>query len=251
MTALGVIASGYKAPTGFDPLSIPWFTAMWANDPAVTPPADGATITSWNNPGTTTDANKGWTATLTDKPWWSNTGFPGPAAGPAAIFCGKGSTSARRLMCTHSAAVYKGIYTLVVVARITADESADNLFVGNPGFMRSGTSDATNTWRQRESVSSNQQDLAAPTSTSPRNANPQLLLVHRTAVAGQTDYMQVNGVQRATFTSVGAQDGWTQSVVGSAKTGSYVAFYAWIKRALTAQEQADLLAWSRSFYGTP
>ena len=37
----------------FHPLtSIPWHSAFWASDPAWTPPADGAPVTSWRNAGT-------------------------------------------------------------------------------------------------------------------------------------------------------------------------------------------------------
>lgn len=38
-------------PTPFDPLSIAWDHAFWADDPDWTPPADGAAVTTWRNAG--------------------------------------------------------------------------------------------------------------------------------------------------------------------------------------------------------
>ena len=49
MTALGIVASAHVTATGFDPLSIGWHTAFWAEDPAWSHPADGAAVAQWDD----------------------------------------------------------------------------------------------------------------------------------------------------------------------------------------------------------
>ena len=50
MTALGIVASAHvETATGFDPLSISWHTAFWAEDPAWSHPADGVAVSQWDD----------------------------------------------------------------------------------------------------------------------------------------------------------------------------------------------------------
>ena len=47
------LATKWGTPVpAFNPLSIGWTHAFWADDPGWTPPADGAAVTSWRNAGT-------------------------------------------------------------------------------------------------------------------------------------------------------------------------------------------------------
>ena len=60
------VATATAAASGdFDPLGISWATALWADDPDASPPADGAEITSWVNAGSNTTA---WTKKDTTGP---------------------------------------------------------------------------------------------------------------------------------------------------------------------------------------
>ena len=47
---IGVVASAHvEAVGGFDPLSIGWHTAFWAEDPAWSHPADGVAVSQWDD----------------------------------------------------------------------------------------------------------------------------------------------------------------------------------------------------------
>jgi hypothetical protein len=219
----------------YDPLTaIPWQTVFWASDPAVTPPADGATITAWNQPGSYT----------VDE--WSNDGTPTFIAswtnGKPAVDYGQGD----RLKASFAAAATQNV-SVAVVGETTTSESDlcddANLDGANKRLMidRVGTA-----WRlYRGSLIS---------SGAVANATPHLFIARYNGTAGG-DYLKVDGTQVIGPTATGTQTN-SRIAIGSAATNalhvqSKVAFCGVITRDLTTAEQADLRTWSQSYYGTP
>ena len=138
---LGVVASAHVEAGGgaFTPLSIPWHTAFWAEDPAWSHPANGAAVSSWND--ASGNARHATQATGTAQPVW-RASVAALNSQPAVDFDGSDA-----LLTATWTAVASG-FSVVVIAHARVLTANDNFLDGDDASHRCLVNiDATNVWR--------------------------------------------------------------------------------------------------------
>lgn len=217
----------------FDPLSIPWFIASWAAEEAY---ADGASVTqATDHSGNGRHRTQ---ATAAKQPVF-DTAHPSFNNKPVYVFDGVDDH-----LDSPSWTVLTGITTHVIVGR------ANNLATNNTfhhAIVSSGVNGvlilSTNVYRLFSGTS-----LDGGTATTDAR-----LFVAQFNTAGD-DSLKVDGAlaisgnagtQGCGSSRIGANAGLNNFLSGA------IAFSAIINRALTAQEEADLRAWSQAEYATP
>ena len=230
-TALGTIASHRTAvtPAGNPFTMVAWHAAYWASDPLWTPPADGGVVTTWRD-------GSGNNRTMTT------------SGGP--IY-----RAASSVLNNKPAVEFDGIDAQANTSDFTPLVAPPYSWVailrnGNPvvqGYWASGTNSAG------AYIDTNAYGMYGGVVLSGGTANTSRHLV----VAGwdSVSKIEVDGTQVASGNSGSpSQPAWRIAVWAngtSAPGQNTYGFVGFKAGALTAQEKADLLAWSRSFYGTP
>ena len=234
-TATAVGASGTWSVAGtFDPLTaIPWSAAFWAEDPAVTAPANGAVLpTTWNQPGSYTTGE------------WVRVGSPtfisSWTGGKPAVNFAQG----HRLTADFSASLVASI-TFVIVGETTTTESdltdSADTFAGS-GTRRMVFDRVGGLWRVYRGNS-----VSAATG----NASPHLFIVR--CFNDGADSVTVDGtavLSAQSFgnnTSVGVGLGSTDT--NTDHVTSKLAFFGIVTGELTTLQRSDLLTWAQSHYG--
>ena len=229
--AVGIMADSYNKPAagGGDPFTmVAWHAAHWASDPGWTPPADGGLVNTWpdgsGNSRTMSTAGgpvfRVAAATLNNKP---GVDFDG--------------VDDRTFSASFSV---PQPYAMVAVLR-AATTAGDRYALSAGGTT--GLFISAGIWK-----------LYAGTAIAGGAADTSHHLVVAT-VAGASSTVTVDGVQVLTG-NVGATAAtiWKIAVYGGSNVsfGQYVYGFVGFKAgALTGGESSALLAWSRSFYGTP
>jgi Fibronectin type III domain len=225
--------SATPTATGGPPFNIaPWTLVMWAEDPTMTPPSNGATIPStWNQPGTYTTA-----AT------WARVGTPtfitSWVGGRPAISFPQGGRLTAAMAATNQNHV-----TVAFVAETTTSESdlCDSVTpqVGPDRLVldRSGSH-----WRMYRGNN---------TDTGIGDASPHLFIAR--FFNDGADTLTIDGVTRLSSFSCGSLAG-PNIALGSSTSNtdhvtSKIAFAGVITGELSTTQRSDLLAWFHSYYG--
>ncbi len=239
-TTVAAIAAA-PAPTvdsgGFDPLSIEWFTAFWASDPDWTNPGDGNPVGTWRDAGTKAqDA----TAASTERPTFraSHASFNNQ---PIVEFDGVDddlSTGSWGTSLSQPNEVFVvGRYRTTASSGSIADgtlssSTRHNLTVNSIGpkwQLRAGTL-----------LNGGTADTAIHLFDAVFNGGSSSLDIDGSNIlSGDAGSNALNGVRLGDTYN----DGLASEVD--------IAFYGVFDGTLSAQQRADLLAWSQDTYGTP
>jgi hypothetical protein len=235
-STLGIVASAKKNAPPYNPLSIPWHAAYWASDPAWTPPVDGATVAAWRD-----GSGNGRTMA-------PSAGGPPTYRSASSVLSGKpgiqfaGSTDL-------ASPTFPGLpfppLSLVAVISLTTP-AAGGWFQGGSEAGNSVAGGAfSSQWQAYAGAASTPLGGVADTGKH---------LVYwqfdATGVKGYVDGALVtSGATGAISPGQWALGRWPAS--GAAWCASTIGFAGFKTATLTAQETSDMLAWSRSFYGTP
>lgn len=216
----------------FDPLSIGWHSAFYADD--ITGLGDNDPVATWSDSsGNGRDATQ---ATSSKRPVYK------PALAtmngqPAVQFDGVDDA----LMQSAFTAVASGEVVVVVRLGSTSDRGIVN---GISGSNRWAIQTSSSQWSIHQGTPSG---LAGGTvDTSPRFLRAEYQATDKLHVDGTEVVSAAFGAESLTGLTLGAYVGGTSGNMGGA-----FAFVGMIDRALTAQERSDLLVWSQSKYGTP
>jgi hypothetical protein len=222
---------------GFSPLSIPWVSAYWAEDPSWSNPGDGNAVSSWRDAGTA--AADVAQATGSVQPTY-RASVAALNSKPAIQFDG-----ADHLDATGISTIAQP-FCVVTVLNI-ATVASNQIFIND----QTGTSDnllGVSTSGPAYSVRSDTV-LSAGTATT----GGQLLVVK---FDGASTTLEKNGSVAGTG-NAGTVAHENARYLGGTSLGAaglsngHLAFVGFIGRDLTSQERSDLLAWSQSHYGTP
>lgn len=206
---------------------VPWTAAFWAEDPAVTAPANGAVLpTTWNQPGT---------YTVTE---WARVGSPTYVSswtgGKPAVNFDQGHR-----LTTEFAATSQGSVTVAVVGETTNANS--DLCDANLGGSRLLLDRSSGDWRLYRGALIN---------AGAGDALPHLFIA-RYFNDGQ-DSLYVDGVAKITGQSVGNSAGKDVYLGSSADNAEHVqsrvAFFGIVTGELTTTQRSNLLAWYQSHY---
>ena len=237
---VGVMADSYNKPAagGGDPFTmVAWHAAYWASDPGWTPPANGATVTSWRD-------GSGNARTMSSAGGLQPPTFRTTVAGlnnkPGVEYDG---TDDRLHSATFTA--INPPYAMVAVFRPTVD--GVDRYTLTSSNMSGGAGvgiNASSNWHLFAGA-----DLVGTAVTAASH-------FLNTTVNGASSTIRVDGVQVAAGNSgtPPAADRWMIATYanGSAAYGkSTYGFVGFKIGALTGPEETGLLAWARSFYGTP
>lgn len=213
----------------FDPLSIAWDLAFWAEDPSWTNPGDGNAVSQWDDAsgnglhltqgtGSQQPTYRASTAAFNGQPtvefaidWMSTAGFTAIATGD--VFC------------------------------VASSETSSFVWAGNDGSHR---------WDLLHASSGNfALHNGGSYITVAGDTDPHAIR----ATYDSTDVLNVDG------TDILSGNAGTHSLDGlyvgryyfdtTNRLAGHIAFLGIIDGGLTAQERSDLLAWSQSHYGTP
>lgn len=230
-----MMMQGRKPAAGggsFDPLSISWTHAFWAEDPSWTPPSDGAALTSgWRNAG-----SHGGTATGTNTPTYRSS-YTNLNSQPAIEFDGTNDQ---------------------LVQNTTGISQPTHVFV--VGWLDSTTGASPTIldgWGARNLLrnlgpTNGVQMFAGTSQTFSGGVWGDFAM--DALFNGASSECRVNGSALTIGGTVGTQGltgidiGWDG---GSNFYKGAIAFLGVKAGALTTQERADLLDWARSHYGTP
>lgn len=214
------------APGGFDPLSLGWDVAMWAEDPGQTPPGEGDSVGAWRNAGS---SGVGWTGGVS----YSSSGLNGKPT----LYGGANVLQSSR---------YVGGTGTPLTTVVIGYRNPSGIMVNGPSLDRQPNSNYM-------AYSLNFGTELIATGITDTNTPHLFSMVYQQRGGGQ-GWIDIDGVRKATAASTsGASAGNKIAYLGwGSGTGQWkIAFYGTTQRELTAQENADLLAWSRSHYGTP
>lgn len=240
MIALGAVAQNSGA--AYDPLSLAWRAAYWAEDPSWTPPSDGAAVSSWADAtGGGSTATQG-TGSLQPVFRTSHAGLNGR---PAVDF------NEDYMRVTLAAAAITQPHTVFVVTYVTPSGDTTTTALDGAFFGDSFAS------RVRVGFDAGQWQWLLDDSASPQfadNFSPgphALAAIFRSA----SDTLLVDG-QTAISASAGNQTSFDDPYIGARSAGGTplvgaIAFIGFFEGELPEADLNDLLAWSRSHYGTP
>lgn len=232
----------------YNPLSIPWSIALWADDPGQVKPADGTNLTTWRQAG---NLGSAW-ALITGAGYYVRY-YASAINGRAAVGFYTGGGNPGMFGSNWPTPPYTGSFTVVAIGTRTPHASSTFTLVSGsngPRFQRGPTSQPTRAWKAGMGTSV----IMNPTMTADTAAHLLTAWWPNSSPANQA-YFKVDGVleDNATYTSVergGTHNLWLGDSTAGASTW-FIGFVGIIGRELTTQEQADLLNWSRPYYGTP
>jgi hypothetical protein len=221
---------------GYDPLTaIPWLAVFWAEDPAVTPPANGAVVTSWNQPG----------ATALDE--WAIPSAPATTEPPHFISSWTNGRPALDFLqgdriATTIAAAPTSTTTVAIVGETTTSDSDlcdDEAATDHRLLIDRGTGGTE--WRMYQGV------LVA--TITPADSDPHLFVGYFSTPLTE---LFVDGT-RVIGPTTGGSNFSNVIALGSSANNfdhgqSKIAFAGVIDRQLTTGEVADLLAWYQDHY---
>lgn len=219
----------------YNPLSITWAAAYWAEDPSWTNPGNGNAVSSWRDgSGNSRDATQ---ATGANQPLYRSSDS-GLNSMPTVDFDGTNDYLATAGFTIAQPA------TRVIVVRMKSVVASRHFF-------------STNGAGQRNDMNSDSGPI-----TWVMYAGTQLISATVCTTVGAFLIAEYNGVSSSLSlngSSIASGDAGGQSsgdislgtFNGGAGTSCHIAFAALKSGLLTAQNKADLLAWSRLHYATP
>lgn len=219
----------------FDPLTIPWHRAVWAEDPAWTPPADGGAVASW--PDASGNA-RGYSQTdVTMQPLFRSS-VAALNGRPAVHFDGSNDNLTAVFAAVNQPVGFFAVINLTKTATSTVFDA------GGGGTTRGLQTTSASAWQ----LSFGTTVAAGLTATTGGHALF-VLADGANSIARQdgVDGTVVNaGTGNANAPRLGARGS-----LAFEPLGGHVAFFGTTNRDFTATESADLLGWARSHYGTP
>lgn len=233
MHVLGAVSS---TVAGFDPLTIGWHSAYWAEDPAWANPGDGNQVTSW------ADAS-GHSRTVTQGTGINRPLYRASVAAlngkPAVDFDGVNDYLASPSAFTATT----GDLTKVIVLQMRSTAANQHFFSwGGTGSRTDFFIYADGSWGLYSL------GTAVFNGGTPNTSAHLLIGTFATAAKLEIDGATIatgSGTSSLSTHTLGAYAG------GSNNANCHIAFAGLYNGVLTAGEKADLLAWSQSHYGTP
>jgi len=229
------------------PTSVAWHSSFWASDPWWTPPANGVAISTGAGGGWRDGSGNGHNMTTVAGGPIYRSGVSGVLnVKPTIQFDGVDD----RMNTSNFAAVNSPV-SMVFVIQIPSVGVNNAKMIGGAG---NGGGPCFGTFHSKWLTEMFLQGTEGGTVT---NNSSQLVYVLFGVGGGSNVDFYVNGVlvyHPAVSTSTMPPTSWLlgDGTSSPPRPGSfYVAFAGFKSGALTTQEHADLLAWSRSFYGTP
>lgn len=223
-------------PSGFDPLSIGWHSAYWAEDPAWTNPGDGNAVTTW------TDASGNGRSITQGTPGHRPLYRASVAAlnnKPALDFDGTDDGLASGSAFTATS----GDLTKVIVLQWQTAQAGTRHFWswGNTGGRADLFAYFSGKWATYSPALGVLEGSAS-------DQSPHLIIATFAAAAK----IEVDGATVATGSGGGSLSSHSigRYAAGTEPFDGYIAFAGLYNGTLTAQQKADLLAWSQSHYGT-
>jgi hypothetical protein len=234
----GIIASGAGIVITNPVTYAAWFHAHWAEDPAWTNPGNGVGVSSWHDSGTGVADLANFTGT--QQPIFRSTvaalnnkagvQFDGSNDVLGNIFAGGANQT----------------LTQVVIGSFTGTGAIQTIAPQGTGATAKGIHiTAANLWALENGTQ--------VTSATSVTTGAHLLIATN---AGASSTLEVDGVQVLSGNAgAGNQGGdWRLGARGSTPvevTNGHFAFYGLITGTLTSTQKSDLLAYARSYYGTP
>lgn len=226
----------YRHGATFNPLTIPWHSAFWASGTDFTALglADAAAVGTFPDEIATKDATQ---ATEAAKPTY-RAAFAALNSKPAVDFDGVDD-----FLVSSAFTSVPQPYTQVIVASVTTLQLSAFAAVDSTTGLRGVAIGTGNLWSIGYGTAVN--GSAATTGGHclfgyAEGANSTLKADGSTVVSGSNA-----GTTGVAIHRLGGRSSGTTPLAGA------IAFYGLLARALTGQEETDLLAWARSFYGTP
>lgn len=236
MTLNLALRLGAVASAAFDPLSIAWDWAAWAQDPNWTPPGDGVAVSSWNDASSGT--RHATQATGTKQPIYraSESGMNNK---PTVDFDGTDD-----FLATTTWSISQPT-TRVIAFRIKAVQANRHFFstnvIGGRNDINQGEFTKWVAYGGNQLISTTAIDTSCHFLIAEFNSTSGKLILDGTTLAtGDIGTQAHNDVCLGT-------------IAGAAGSGSsvHIGFAAVYAGILSAGDKANLLAWSRSHYGTP
>lgn len=237
--SMHVLAAKQPVAGGFDPLSIAWHSAYWAEDPGWTNPGDGSGVTTWDD--ATTNGRDLTQATGTKRPLY-RASVAALGGRPALEFDGTDDF----LQTASAFTVTSGTLTKVIVYQLRS----------HPGGNRhiwSAMDSGTNRADVYKTGGHNVYGSAAAGGSINFGGGTRDFGAHlEIDTFGTSGKIEIDGVSVATGSGtaalathcLGGYIGIENAAVSIAFAGLYVG-------SLTSTEKTNLLAWAQSHYGTP
>lgn len=237
---MSMIINAYRFAAGgggaFDPLSISWHTAFWAEDPNWTDPGDGNPVSQWDD--ASGNGRHATQATGSQQPTFrsSDAGYNNKPVVDA--------DGGDLLQTSAFGSPLSQPGTLVVVG---STES-------NLGVLVTGLTSTARWQLYRADSNQRRHKMYAGSELASGSAGPTAPTLFVATYDGGSSSLERNG------STIMAGNAGSQSLDGLSLfaylDGTFgevgrIAFLGLIGRELTSQEKSDLLSWSQSHYGTP
>jgi len=235
--SMHVLAGVSSAVAGYDPLSIAWHSAYWAEDPNWTNPGDGNAVTTWAD--ASGNGRSVTQATGTKRPIYRSS-VAGLNNQPAVDFDGTDDF----LESGSAFTATTGTLTKVIVLQLKTVVDNRHIFSWGSSGSRADIAvvNAATDW----------QTFAPSTQVNggtPNTSGHILFATYGTSVANLNEdgvsFGSGSNTPSLSTHTLGAYSG------GSNNSNVYIAFAALYVGNLSAGDRADMLAWSQDHYGTP
>lgn len=219
----------------FSPASIPWHSMFWASGAefGALAVADGGAVASWPDEASARSATQ---ATGAKQPLY-RASSAGMGNRPVVEFSAAAASSLATSLFTALAQPNE----IFIVARMRATTAGKFMFDGASGSRHLLEVVAGPVWDMYGGI-----DITGGTPDTSKHAFALLFDATDTLTIDGTGVLSGNaGAQNITTIVLGA------AFNGTSSADVDIAFFGLSDVALTAQQRTNLLAWSRSFYGTP
>lgn len=227
-------AAGVPAPE-FDPLSIDWDLAYWADDPDWTNPGDGNPVSSWRDAGTL--AEDATQATSVSQPTFRSSVAAFNDRATVEFDGGDDLTTAIWTPAMSTGEVF-------LVGRLSTLAADDGFFNGRGGHRwRFGYIGGV--WDLSQGgthISGGSPDTAAHAFLLAYEATDRITVDGTSVTSGAEGTETLDQLRIGGWTAVGSASGY---MIGD------IAFLGIKDGGLSAIEESNLLAWARAYYGTP
>lgn len=237
--SMHVLAAKQPVAGGFDPLSIAWHSAYWAEDPGWTNPGDGNAVTTWDD--ATANGRDVTQATGTKRPLY-RASVAALNGQPALEFDGTDDF----LQTVSAFTVTSGTLTKVIIYQLRSHP-------GGNRFIWAAMDGGSNRCDVYKTGSHNVYGSAAAGGSinfggGTRDFNAHLEI----DTFGASGKIEIDGTSVATGSGTAALTTHCLGAYFGGENGAItLAFAGMLVGTLATDEKADLLAWAQDHYGTP
>ena len=239
--SMHVLAAKQPVAGGFDPLSIAWHSAYWAEDPGWTNPGDGNAVTTWDD--ATANGRDVTQATGTKRPLY-RASVAALNGQPALEFDGTDDF----LQTVSAFTVTSGTLTKVIIYQYRSHPGGNRhaWSAMDSGSNRADMFRTSGAWAIYGSAAAGGGAIYITGVTPNNNAHLEV------ATFGASASILIDG--SSITTGSGASALTTHcfgGYLGNENGAVTIAFAGMLVGTLTTGEKADLLAWAQDHYGTP